>query len=128
MTSSIVKKLLVSVFSLTLLFSGLYGTVANAAMVSTAQVQHEYDKQTLISALQKTEVQEKLLSLGVNAADVEQRVQYLTPDELVQINQHMDEIEAGSGIVGLVVLVFVVLVVTDLLGATDIFPFIQPVQ
>jgi hypothetical protein len=45
-----------------------------------------------------------------------------------QLNNHLTELPAGGDILGLAVLVFLVFVLTDVIGATDIFPFIHPVK
>ena len=46
-----------------------------------------------------------------------------------QIAQQMDELPAGQGVIGVllfvVIVLFLVLLITDLVGATDVFPFIN---
>ena len=66
--------------------------------------------------------------MGVDIDQVKDRVNHLTSDELAQLNQQMEEMPAGSGIVGAIVLIFVVFVITDVIGATNIFPFIKSVN
>jgi hypothetical protein len=73
-------------------------------------------------------VQAQLSSLGVNSADLNSRVNQMTPQEISQLNQRMTEQPAGSGVVGIIVLVFLVFVITDVIGATDIFPFIHSIN
>lgn len=111
--------------SFLLIFSS---TFSQAGIVSAADVQHHYDKQTLLQALDKTEVQQKLTTMGVDVNQVKDRVDHLTSAELAQINQQMDEMPAGSGVLGALVLIFIVFVITDVIGATNIFPFIHPVN
>ncbi len=71
---------------------------------------------------------QQLISMGVSSADVETRINQMTQQEIAQLNQNMAELHAGSGVLGAVVLIFIVFVVTDVIGATDIFPFIHPVN
>jgi hypothetical protein len=49
----------------------------------------------------------------------------MTDEEVRALNQKMDEMPAGSGVVGAVVLVFLVLLITDIVGWTDVFPFVN---
>lgn len=105
---------------------------AQAAMVSNQQVIHATnqmnDKQALRQTLNREDVQQQLLSMGVNPAEVESRINQMTHEEVAQLNQQMSELPAGAGALGVVVLVFLVFVITDVIGATDIFPFIHPVN
>jgi hypothetical protein len=52
----------------------------------------------------------------------------LSDSQVVQIHQKIDEMPAGAGIGGVILVVFIVFVITDLMGATDIFPFIRPMD
>lgn len=103
-----------------------------AAMVSNQQIIYAAEqtdaRQTLLQTLKRDEVQQQLLSLGVSPADVESRIQHMSHAEISQLNQKIDELPAGSGVLGAVVFIFVVFVITDVIGATDIFPFIHPVN
>lgn len=105
---------------------------SQAAMVSNQQIIYAAEqtdaRQSLLQTLKRDEVQQQLLSLGVNPADVESRVQHMSYAEISQLNQKIDELPAGSGVLGAVVFIFVVFVVTDVIGATDVFPFIHPVN
>ena len=41
------------------------------------------------------------------------------------LNQKMEVMPAGSGVVAALLIVFLVLVITDLVGLTDVFPFVS---
>lgn len=105
---------------------------AQAAMVSNQQIIHKTyqinDKQALLQTINREDVQQQLLSMGVSSADIESRINQMTHEEIAQLNQQMTELPAGAGILSAAVLVFLVFVVTDVIGATDIFPFIHPVH
>ncbi len=103
-----------------------------AAVVSNDQVilkTHQLeDKATLLQAVQREDVQQQLSGMGVSAADVESRINQMTHEEIAQLNLHMAELPAGEGVLGTIVLIFIVFVITDVIGATDIFPFVHPVN
>jgi len=75
--------------------------------------------------LDDREVQKKLLSMGVERDQVELRINSLTPSELAQFNQQLDQAPAGAGAVGIIVLFLVIFIITDMLCATNIFNFID---
>jgi len=120
------------VLSIVILFSGVFSSVAQAQMISAPQIQQQYDKTELLSALDKTlakeNVQKTLTSLGVDSNLIKERANNLTSEELAQLNSQIDELPVGSGALGLIVLIFVVFVITDMLGATDVFPFVNKVN
>ena len=105
---------------------------AHASMVSNNQIinsiNHTSDKANLLQTIKRTDVQEQLASLGVNPADIESRINQMTHEEIAQLNQQMTELPAGGGVLGTLTLIFIVFVITDVIGATDIFPFIHPVN
>lgn len=103
---------------------------ASAAVFSSEQViskqEFNFNKQQVLSYVDSAEVQNKLIELGVSPADAKQRIANMTAEELNTLNGQMNEMPAG-GIVGVVVTVLVVVVVTDLMGLTDVYPFINPI-
>ena len=105
----------------------LHMPLANATMVSTAEVVHSVQAQQDISriheALSRDEVKQQLSQLGVAPALVQARVDALSDDEAQQLAQQLDQMPAGSGVVGALLFIFVVLLITDLLGFTSVFPF-----
>jgi hypothetical protein len=52
----------------------------------------------------------------------------MTDEEMAQLNQQIDELPAGGDVLGILLVIFLVFVITDVIGATDIFPFIHPVN
>ncbi|NOY73691.1 MAG: PA2779 family protein [Gammaproteobacteria bacterium] len=103
-----------------------------AAIITNDQIiqqsQQKTDKTALLQMINRSDIQERLLDMGVTSADVEERINQMTPEEVAQLNQQLDQLPAGSGIIGIIALGFVVFVITDVIGATDIFPFIHPVK
>ena len=105
----------------------LHLPVANAAMVGTEAVVHaaqaQQQRDRIHEALNREEVKAKLVSLGVDPAQVQTRVDALTDDEAQRLAKQMDEMPAGGDIVGALVLIFVILLITDLMGLTEVFSF-----
>lgn len=102
--------------------AGLYGSDA-----VVAQQQHQYSQQQVLALVDNAEVQQKLIELGVNADDAKQRIAAMTTAELDALNNQLNEMPAG-GIVGTIVTVLVVIAVLDVLGITDVYPFIRPIN
>ncbi|MDJ0874419.1 MAG: PA2779 family protein [Desulfobacterales bacterium] len=104
---------------------------AQAALVTTAQaVQSTEDEQTrarLHALLDRSDVRAQLESWGVDPAEAQARVDTLTAEELEQLANRMDQLPAGGGglaVVAVVLLVaFLVLLLTDIMGYTNIFTF-----
>lgn len=93
-----------------------------------AQQQQQADHRRLTELLSTEQARAALLNMGVAPEQVLERVQRLTPQELTQLNSQLDQLPAGgSDILGVLVLIFLVFVITDMLGATDIFPFVHPI-
>lgn len=105
---------------------------AQAAMVGTDQVladaQVETQRAELIRMIERDEVRQRLETMGVDPAHAKERVQRMTQAELAQLHGRMNEAAAGGDVLGVALVVFIVFVVTDVIGATDIFPFIHPVE
>jgi len=122
-----------SFISLLALFIGLINVQmpsAQAAMVSTDQVIEQQDsnmeRETVISFLDRADVQQELVNYGVSPDEAKARVAHLNDAELETLSGNIDALPAGGFIgtmIGAGVFVFVVLLITDLLGFTDVFPF-----
>jgi hypothetical protein len=91
-------------------------------------LQQNSAKTELLQTINRSDVKEQLLALGVNPADVESRINLMTHEEIAQLNQQIDELPAGGDVLGILLVIFIVFVITDVIGATDIFPFIHPVN
>lgn len=91
-----------------------------------ADQQHQYNKQQVLSFVDNAQVQNKLIELGVNPADAKQRIASMTSAEIEALNSQLNEMPAG-GFVGTVLTVLVVVAVLDLMGITDVYPFIRPI-
>lgn len=103
--------------------------MAQATMIGTPQVlseqRQQVDQQQLRAMLDDAEVKAKLEALGVDRADVERRIDSLTPHELAQFNEQLEQAPAGGNVLGVIVLFLVIFIITDMLCATNIFNFVN---
>jgi hypothetical protein len=108
---------------------------ANAGLITTDQLAAELagkaDRAPVQSFLARDDVRRQLRQLGVDPDEAALRVDALSDQELGRINQRLAELPAGQdagSIIGAIVIVFIVLLITDILGFTKIFPFTRPVR
>ena len=69
----------------------------------------------------------RLEKLGVNATDARDRVASLTDEDAARLAGQIDQAPAG-GIIEVILFVFFVLLVTDILGFTKVFPFTRSIR
>ena len=104
---------------------------AHAAMVSTDQMleqQSSQQRDKLIAFLNRSEVQQELQLHGVAAEDAVNRVAHLSDQEVELLAGKIDQLPAGGlvgELIGAALFIFVVLLVTDILGFTDVYPFVH---
>ncbi|MDC8830800.1 PA2779 family protein [Alteromonas gilva] len=105
------------------------GTHANT--ITSEQVMRQqsvsFNKQELLNAVSKDDVKQQLVKLGVSHADAMARIDALTDDEIIALNTEIKEGEAG-GVVGAVLTVLAIIAILDLVGVTDVYPFIRPIN
>lgn len=70
---------------------------------------------------------DKLVSLGVERAAADSRVAALSDAQATQVLAQADQLPAGGSALAVVGLIVIILIITDLIGVTDIFPFIDKV-
>ena len=77
--------------------------------------------------LSRDEVQTELVARGIDPTEAKSRVAALTDDEASSLASQLDKAPAG-GIIGAILLVFFVLLITDILGFTKVYPFTRSVR
>lgn len=129
----IMKRLFSLFVAASILFTGNI-QIAQAALVSSEQVAQsagianaEQDRQRIYAALAREDVRNELVKRGVDPMQVEQRVAALTDEEANAMADQIEQAPAG-GIIGAIVLIFLVLLLTDILGFTKVFPFTRSVR
>lgn len=128
--SNILRRLGVALACVALLGGQL--TPAYASMVGTTtvlqQAQQQVDRTELLGMFDRDAVLAQLVELGVDPVAAKERVAALTDEEIGQLNQRLAEMPAGGDALGIVLAVFIILIITDMLGATDIFPFVHSIN
>ena len=104
-----------------------------AAMVNTAEIlkqnQHNLARESIYVFLDRSEVRKQLETWGVKPVEAKTRVNSLTDHEIEKIAASIDRLPAGGdglgAIIGAALIIFLVLLVTDILGYTDVFSFVK---
>jgi hypothetical protein len=82
----------------------------------------------IMAFVDREEVRTQLLSHGVTADQAKARVNALTDVEVLQVSGKLDQLPVGGDVLGLLFTVFIVLLVTDILGFTKVFPFTRSIR
>jgi hypothetical protein len=100
-----------------------------AAMITTDNALAASQREHVGQLLQRADVQARLHAYGVSAADVQARVAALSDEEAAELAARIDSLPAGGeGIIGALLIIFIVLLITDILGFTKVFPFTKPIK
>jgi hypothetical protein len=123
MYKTFAKRLMVLIMSFSLLGISL-PSVSYAGIIGTQTLienQQSNDSQARVEEfIARDNVREQIIALGVDPAEVQDRLSALTADELRLLEQEIDNLPAG-GILVIIGIVFVVLIILDLTGVVDIF-------
>lgn len=103
-----------------------------AGMVDTdKEVNHalaEQGRAKIMALVDREEISSQLQSRGVTAEQAKSRVNALTDEEALQISGKLDQLPVGGEVLGVLLTVFIVLLVTDILGFTKVFPFTRSIK
>lgn len=104
------------------------GMLDTGSMIQQARA--DDTRAQLLEQLNDAEVRAQLVEMGVDPQRAQERVARLTDDELAQLEAHMetDPVGAVGSVLGAVAIVFVVFVILDAVGVTDIFSFVGPAR
>ena len=97
------------------------GLVSTQDALTTERTQQ--DRERIHEVLARDDVQQQLVAQGVDPVQVEARVAALSDAEAAQMAEQLEQLPAGASVVGALFAVFVILLVTDILGLTDVYPF-----
>jgi len=103
-------------------------TTDQAARIEAGAEQAVSPHARLAAALARADVRVEMERLGLSADLASERIAALTDEEATRLAQHIESAPAGAGVLGAILLVFFVLLLTDILGFTKIFPFTRPVR
>jgi hypothetical protein len=126
------KKIFVHAMITSFVFVG-FAQSAQATIISTEQVVSvaaaEQNRAKIAATFERADVQAELQKMGINTEEARARVAALTDAETASIAHKIDTLPAGGdGILGTIVFIFVLLLVTDILGLTKVFPFTKSVR
>ena len=106
---------------------------AMAAMIGTESVVNpdraQDAREYLKSLLAREDVKSALVSQGIDPGEAEYRLDSLTDEEATRLADQLQALPAGGGffttLLIVLFIVFLILLVTDITGYTDIFPFVK---
>jgi hypothetical protein len=117
------KRIMVWIMSFSLLGTGL-PSITYAGMIGTQtliETQQTDDSRARVEEfISRDNVRDQMVALGADPEEVRDRIAALTGDELRLLEQNLDTLPAG-GILAVIGIVFVVLLILELTGVTDIF-------
>lgn len=115
-------------------FHTIVAPLAGAALIETETLvsaqEVDASRDRVAALLAREDVGAALLNHGVSVQEVLLRVNSLTDQEVMRLAQQIDALPAGAdggvgSVVGALLFVFLVLLFTDLLGLTDVYPFVK---
>jgi uncharacterized protein DUF6627 len=100
-----------------------------AGIVATDELRGSVQRDQVTHFLERSEVRAQMQALGVDPDAALTRVAALSDDEVASLADQLDQLPAGgSSVLTAVVVVFLILVILDLLGVTNIFPFTKSMR
>jgi len=106
---------------------------AQAQMIGTDRViatqRGEAQREKVATFLAREDVKQVMAQQGVDAVEAQNRVASLNDDEVARLAGSIDSLPAGGDgvgtVIGAAVFIFLVLLITDLLGLTHVYPFVN---
>jgi len=104
-----------------------------AAMVPTEATIYQFKTQDardhLKTLISRNDIKNALISQGIDPDEAKARVDSLSDSEVIEVADKIEQLPAGAGVFGAILgaalIVFLVLLLTDILGYTDVFPFVK---
>ena len=100
--------------------------ISSDEMVSVAAAGSSRER--VSTFLARDDVRQAMQAQGVSPLAATQRVQAMSDAEVAQLAGRIDQAPAGGDVLGIVLTVFVVLLITDIMGLTKVFPFTRSVR
>ena len=102
-----------------MLFVSMPLSVAKADLVTTEQVIQDTsaltDREKVANFLQQEAVRDQMVALGVDPSEVDARIAALSDQELSQIAGQIDQLPAGQGPLGLIVVLLLIILLVVLI-------------
>jgi hypothetical protein len=127
------QKTVASIVALAFSFICVIVAPVQATMVGTGDILQQHDRdlarEKVVAFMDRQDVAKYLNAWGVDPVEAKARVAVMTDEEVSTIAGKIDQLPAGGDAVGFLVavavIVFVVLLITDIIGVTDVFTFIK---
>lgn len=100
--------------------SALAGTVGTEAMLAESAPQSEA-RATVDAELAREEVRSQMAAMGVDPEAVDARLAALSDDEMAELADNIESAPAGGSVIAVVGVVFIVLLILEAVGVTDVF-------
>ena len=113
---------MIFIFNLVWLAAPAQAALIGADAVAAAQSRQDAE-QKISAALARADVGKTLEQFGVSKDEVRDRVAALNDEEVNALSDRIDHLPAGGDFFATVGLIFIILLITDLLGLTKVFPF-----
>ena len=94
---------------------------ASAAMVGTQDAMGADHRAEIDRVLSRDDVRQQLLAYGVSEEMIDTRMDAMTDEELATVANEFEQLPAGAGVIEVVGIVFIVLLILELVGVTNIF-------
>ena len=125
MVTVVLKKLVVTLMVCNILILGLTPAV-EARLIGTQEALQMTQREEQLARISRiffhSEVQKQMLAYGVEPKNVKDRLAVLTDEELRQLANRLQDMPAGGdSVLAVVGLIFVVLIILELVGVTNIF-------
>ena len=118
------KQILAALIAVTLVSgtsASAYAGVITTRQALTAEARASTEQQVR-TALARDDVRQAMQHYGVNPADADARIASLSDAELLQLQGQVDRLPAGGdGLLAVIGVVFIVLLILELVGVTNIF-------
>ena len=104
------------------------GIVSTDEFISSSAPAANSNRERVSSFLARDDVRQALQAQGVSPQVAAERVQAMSDAEIEQLAGRIDQAPAGGDVLGVLFTVFIVLLVTDIMGLTKVFPFTRSVR
>jgi len=86
------------------------------------------NRESVSSFLARDDVRQAMQGQGISPQAASERVNAMSDAEVAQLAGRVDQAPAGGEVLGLLFTIFIVLLVTDIMGLTKVFPFTRSVR
>ena len=101
-------------------YAGIVGTD-----VAINQQQSNFDRAELLAMFDRNDLRDELIAYGVAPNAARERIAAMSDTEVQALAGKVGTMPNGGDVVGVAVFLFLVLLFTDIMGWTDLFPFVH---